>query len=311
MTACLSGGSRHASSGFALLSAIFLLMAASPASGANLVLNATGGHIVAAEVNGVPLRLKVDLDHSSGVTLNPSAAERAGLGRGEGRWVQVIGPVKLRGRFSETRLMVAGQTFSAKVRWFDREVAAGADGTITPHLLPFENVTLQLRPTSGAERESTLATKFHDNHGIHVPVRIGRYRIAARFAPDRPRTTAPAAAAAVLGLSHNGFLEENGSTEEIDAGIRRPVWPLRLEQPLRIGQFEISVLMARTSDWRGDHHLPPTQASADARELVVTGERPSQDALYRITIGQDVLHRCSSVTYSRPAARLTFRCRPE
>jgi hypothetical protein len=41
---------------------------------------------------------------------------------------------------------------------------------------------------------------------------------------------------------------------------------------------------------------------------VVTGKTPSQPPLYRITVGLDVLERCSSATYTRATGELRLRC---
>ena len=279
---------------------------AAPAGAAELVLAPGSGHIVEASINGAALRLKVLLDESEGITLNPAAAARAGLGNGEGRWVQVIGPVKLLGRFTRSPVLLAGQMLSTPVRWYDRDLLAGADGTVSAHLLPFDSVTLQQRAPSAAERPVSLPAHFHDNHGIHTPLRLGKRKVAVRFSPLRARTVATAAAAAVIARHQGGALAEEGTREEIHTGVSRPVQALRLERPLQIGGFSLPVLMARTSDWRGDHALPPTESSGAA--IVVRGARPSQDALYRMTVGQDVLRHCSSATYSKIARRLTFRC---
>ena len=286
----------------------FLAFAAAPASGADLVLEAASGHIVEADVNGVPLRLKVELDHGEGIDLNPAAAARLALGRGDGRHVETIGPVKLRGRFAERVVRFAGGAVKASLRWHDRDVAAGADGTVSPHVLPFDTVTLRRRVSSAGEREVAFSTRFHWNHGIHVPVPVGRYRISARFSLDRPRTTAPAAAAAAISGHQGGALGEERGMEDISAGVLRPVRPLRLERPLRVGGFEISRLMARPSDWRGKHSLAVPGTAARGGEIVVTGQRPGQEALYRVTIGLDVLGGCSEAVYSRHAGRLSFRC---
>ena len=283
-------------------------LAHAPALADEIVLYAKDGYEVAAEISGVPLRLKVALDEGEGIALNPSAAARAGLGRGDGKWVQTIGPVKLRGRSADAQLSIAGRKVRTMVRWFERDVAEGADGTITPHRLPFQSVTFRRHPPRAGEREFLFETRFHHNHGIHFPLRLGDQQIAVRFSIARPRSMAPAAAAAVLALHQGGALEEATTWEEIHAGVTRPVQALRLERPLAVGGFLVPKLMARTADWRGRHMLPPTIASASESEIVVRGVKPSQEALYRITLGLDVLERCSAATYSPRSGRLVFRC---
>jgi catechol-2,3-dioxygenase len=66
--------------------------------------------------------------------------------------------------------------------------------------------------------------------------------------------------------------------------------------------------MARTSDFRGKHKLTGTAERAREGEILVTGRLPSQDPLYRMTLGLDVLERCSAATYVRATGELRLRC---
>jgi hypothetical protein len=279
-----------------------------PAHSADLVLDEVSGHIVEARINGVPLRLKVELDHSHSITLNPAAAARAGLGDGTGRWIEIIGPVRLNGRFARPPIVIDGKKVRAQVHWQERAAVSGADGTITPYLLPYDRVILQRRPQSGPEQELLFSSKLHDNHGIHVPVRVGKRRLAVRMSLSRPNTSAPAAAAAIIARAHGGLVSEGRVFEEIAFGVKRPALRLRLQQPLRIGALPISELLARTADFRGDHELARAQAAVPEGEIVVTGKTPSQPPLYRMTVGLDVLGRCSSATYTRGTGELRLRC---
>ena len=280
--------------------------AASPAAASDLVLRASGP-FVDAVIGGLKLRLKVELDHAPGIILNPDAAARAGLGRGDGRWVQQIGPVTLRGRHAEMRLLLGGVPAKAEVRWHGRAVSKEADGEVSIDALPFDSVTLERARSGPNERNLDFATKLHDNHGVYIPLRVGGRRVAARLSFSHARTSAPAAAAAALAAVHGGVLDPEKSYEEISLGVMRPVWPLRLERPLAVGGLSVPLVMARGSDFRGKHRLQRRQGPS-TDEIVVTGERASQDALYRITIGLDVLGRCSSATYARATGALRLRC---
>lgn len=297
-----------ARAGCRLPAAALLLVAAAPGSAADLVLEAGTGPYVQALVNGVPLRLRVDFDHGRSLTLNPEAAARAGLGAGQGRWTQIIGRVRLRGRFAEMPVTPAGQMTRAKVNWQAVPVAADADGVVTPYLLPFDRVTLERRPARAGERDMVFGSSIHGNHGIHVPVRIGKRLIAARLSFHRPRTTAAAAAAAVILGAHGGALEGARSLEEIGYGVKRPARPLRLDRALRIGDLTIARLMARSADYRGKHKLALPSAPVPDGDMLVTGWPPSQGPLYRITIGLDVLERCSAASYVRATGELRLRC---
>lgn len=290
--------------------ALTLLLTVAPATAADLVLDGADGPHVTAVINGVPLRLKVAFDHTDGITLNPDAALRAGLGQGDGRWIEQIGPVELEGRSAQARLVLAGVATRTSIRWRGSPVLSGADGAVSAHTLPFDSVTVRRAAAAPGERELLFATRLHDNHGIHYRLKVGDRRVAVRFSLDRPRTTAPAAAAAVIAEQQGGQLGQERLLEEIVPGVERPVRPLRLDRPLAVAGLSVPVLMVRTSDFRGAHRSLLVEQPAAAGEIVVTGARPSQDALYRITLGLDVLGRCSAATYRRRTGELRLRCAP-
>jgi hypothetical protein len=290
------------------VAAFLLLLACTPAAAADLVLDQASGAVVEGVINGVPLRLKVEFDHLEGITLNPDAAARAGLGHGDGEWVERIGPVRLEGRRTKLRLTVGGVETRASIRWRDSPAAVGADGIIGVHTLPFDSVEVQRAAARPGERELSFQTRLHDNHGVHYRLRVGKHRIAVRFSLSRPRTTAPAAAAAVIAEQQGGHLGDDRSVEEIALGVERPVRTLRLGTPLALGGLRVPALMARTADFRGGHQLAWAEPPSRDGEIVVTGARDSQEALYRITLGLDVLGRCSSATYRRSTGELRLRC---
>ena len=287
---------------------LMLLLSCNPAAAADLVLDEASGSLVQATINGVPLRLKVQFDHVEGVTLNSDAAARAGLGEGDDKWVERIGPVRREGRSVERRLIVGGVETRASIRWRDSPAALGADGVIGVQSLPFDSVHVQRAAAGPGERELWFRTRLHDSHGVHFRHRLGKHRIAVRFSLDRPRTTAPAAAAAVIAQQQGGRLGEERGVEAIALGVERPVRLLRLGSPLPIGGLSLPALMARTADFRGGHQLAWAEPASRDGEIVVTGARDSQEALYRITLGLDVLGRCSSATYRRSTGELRLRC---
>jgi hypothetical protein len=291
------------------VAAAFLALAASPAAAQTLVLDAATGPYVEAVVNGVPLRLRVDFDLLPDISLNPEAAARAGLGNGEGRWVQRIGPVRLRGRTMRTDLTLAGVKARTMIRWHARPVPVGADGLVSIHALPFDEVTVERRPAGPGERDIAFETRIDDNHGLFLPVAVGSRRIAARLSFFRPRTTAPAAAAAVIAQRHGGAIDTApGGAEEVTLGVFRPVYLLELQSPLAVGALSVPRIMVRTADFRGGHRLVRRDGADAGEAIVVTGERRSQESLYRITLGLDVLDRCSAATYRRLARTLVLRC---
>jgi hypothetical protein len=286
---------------------LLLLVAATPAAGQELVLQDREGAMVDAVINGVPMRLKVEFDLLPGVNLNADAAARAGLVR-TGGWSERIGPIQLPGNRTEAQFTLAGIPTRAGIRWRDKPAAIGADGAVSVYSLPFDTVTIQRAEAAPGERELSFTTRLHDNHGIHHRLRVGKRRIAVRFSLSRPRTTAPAAAAALIAAQQGGRVGDERGVETIVLGVDRPVRRLRLDRPLVIGALAVPVLMVRTTDFRGEHQLAWAEQVSDQGEIIVTGAVASQEALYRITLGLDVLGRCSSATYRRATGELRLRC---
>ncbi len=79
------------------VAAFFALLWAAPASAADLILDVASGYLVDAQINGVPVRLRVDPETSGYIILNAHAAQRIGLRRSMLGATTVIGPVRLRG----------------------------------------------------------------------------------------------------------------------------------------------------------------------------------------------------------------------
>lgn len=287
--------------------ALLMLVAAAPAAAQDLVLQPADGATVEAVINGVPLRLKVEFDLLPGITLNPDAAARAGLARAGG-WNERIGPIQLEGSRTEAYLLLAGAVARTDIRWRDLPAAIGADGAVSVHSLPFDSVTVNRAEARPGEREVSYPTRLHGNHGIHHRLKVGRRRIAVRFSLSRPRTTAPAAAAALVAAQQGGRVGNERGFETIVPGVDRPVRTLRLDRPLAIGPLPVAAMMVRTSDWRGSHELAWEEQVSESGEILVTGARDSQEALYRITLGLDVLGHCSAATYRRHTGEISLRC---
>lgn len=281
---------------------------AAPAPTGELVLPAEAPFIE-LKVNGVQLKLKVQFDHQNGIMLNAVAAARAGLGRGERKYIVEIGPVTIEGRRSLVTFTMRGATTKIPVAWMPRDVASDADGVISPHWLPVAAVRLQRKHPAEGEREFAVATRFELYHGIHVPITASGQRIAVSFTAARPRTYAMAAAAALIGAEHGGSFSGEKGLERISHGVSRPVRTMRLDRPLRIGPLEVSSLAVRSADFRGKHLLPAIPSEEVTGDITVTGVRLSQQPEYRVVVGLDVLESCSSITYEPPTNRLRFRCK--
>ena len=290
---------------FATLLALLLPAAA---RAADLTLDSSSGYTIPVQINGHALRLRVDLSASGYVLLNPDAAARAGLGGSMVRSRTLVGPHVLRGSSNAVRLTIAGTELRERVAWFDRPAVEGADGVISPEVLPYDNIILQLAPEQPGQRDYEIALSFTKSAGLFLPYSVQGHTTGVDFSLFRPRSIATAAAGAVIATENGGTWSGETSEEMISFGIARPVRPMHLERPLLLGGIALPDLVVRTADHRGNFALPSDQ-EADSGEVVVTGQtRSRQRASLSLTIGLDRLGSCTSATYRKAGRLLRLRC---
>jgi hypothetical protein len=185
------------------LLAPFLLFLPTPAAAADLVLEA-GAHFVEAQVNGQPVRLRVDPEASGYIILNPAAVQRAALRPSLTRAVTYIGPVRLTGRTKSTTVTIGARTDERRIIWMDRDAAADADGIISPADLPYDRVTLNLRPPAAGEQAFTLPMTYQRSAGLVHSLRIGEQEIGFKISTANSHTLATAAAGALIAAQQGG-----------------------------------------------------------------------------------------------------------
>lgn len=280
---------------------------AQPSPGAQTIsVSAETGFIVNVQVNGHPLRLRVD--PALGLMLNPEVAERIGLRRSMIRPQVRVGPVRLDGSSKVARLKIGDWQKRRRFYWFPRRIVEGADGTISMADLPHEVVTLQLSVPSQREVQYVLRVEEVSTLGLIFHHRIGERAIMTRFSPLLRTSQASAAAAALLAQTHGGTWDGEPTEEPVMFGIARPVRPMRFAAPVSLNGFATERLHVRTADFRGREVLPP-ESEQDANEIVVTATTGRSRAEYRLTFGQDRLSACSSISYNRRVKQLTLSCR--
>lgn len=274
-----------------------------------LTLDAASGFILPAEINGQPVRLRVDLETSAYVILNPDAASRIGLEPSLLRAETRIGPVTLTGNSKAAEFRIGGADFRKRIVWVDRPAVEGADGLVGPAELPYRRVTFNLAPPDGDEVEVTLPLQY-DAFGLFHPYPVGEESVKFQFSVLRPYSMATAAAGSVLSVLHGGRWTGDAREQLIRYGVTRPVRPFSLERPVSLSGFEIDDFLVRTSDNRGRYQLA-ADGVADPEELVVTARRASrQRPSFVVTLGRDRLSACSSITYDNLPRRIILRCRP-
>ena len=109
--------------------------------------------VIDAVIEGVPMRLRVDLDAHDSIELNPAAAKRLGI-KYEASVDVYVGRVRLPGRAAIAKVRIGAVERLLQVAEHGRICCAGADGTIGPQLLPYRRIIWR-------DRKSTRLNSSH------------------------------------------------------------------------------------------------------------------------------------------------------
>jgi hypothetical protein len=272
----------------------------------------TGDGVVTATVNGVPGRIRIDPAVRALPLLSPGWAQRAGLRAGPFGFGYLVGPLQVDGVTTVTRIAVGrgARALRRRVGWTARPFTDDADGVIGPGGMPQQVIRFVLRDPGPGERTTTLPLVreggvFASWGGMYALVDVGGVPMRVRFDPNYPRTLATAGAAVRLALAHDGRIAGETESVEIAFGIRRPVRMLRLARPLAIGSLSLSSLGVRTADFGSAASI--REVNPDPDEIVVTGQARRHGA-DRLTLGADVLNRCSSIVFDKMAWQIRLNC---
>ncbi|HZF94310.1 MAG TPA: hypothetical protein VEZ20_05480 [Allosphingosinicella sp.] len=290
---------------------------ASPAAAADLTLDASTGFTIPVEIRQQIVNLRVDPESSGYPIFNPATAARLGFRGSLFGARATVGPVRISGEQNGAKFRIAAIPRSYRFAFFDRDIVEGAEGIISPHELPYDNVVFRLRDPQPGEVETRLQMAFNRAGGLYAPLVLGDRTVFVEFSLLQPHSLATASAGALVAASHGGEWSGEARPALIKFGIERPIRPMRLARPLEIGGFALSALHVRTGDHRGNFQLPPdaapppsSEAGQDPDEIVVTGNVQRGRARLYTTIGLDRLSACSSLTYTQATKTLTLRCLP-
>ena len=284
------------------------------------------GGMIAATIDGKPVSLRVDPGAPGLVLMTTPAAEQLGL---KGGMMELGYSVGGQGAMQATTVqpMTFGNTrvkrrvgfpsrrkASADGRWVGRAYANVGDGSIGPGSLPEPVVRIALRTPRAGER--TVALPMVDGGGLFgrlsgefAQIVIGGQPVRVRFDPYHPRTTVTANAATLIATAQGGTLAGAPEPVEIAFGIARPVRTMTLATPLPVGPLMLSTLGVRTSDVGSAASITEADAAPpDPDEIVVTAKGKRDPKRDRLTLGADVLDRCSSIVFDQPAKQVRLTC---
>lgn len=281
--------------------------AAVPAAAADLVLDESSGFTIPVEIRRQTVGLRVDLEASGYPILNPGTAARLGFRGSLFGAGATVGPVRLSGEQNGARFRIAGVERGYRFAFFDRDIVEGAEGIISPHELPYENVVFRLRDERPGEVTTSLAMTFTRPGGLHFPLVLGDRTLLVEFSLIQPRSIATASAGALLAEHYGGGWAGEPSDTLIKFGVSRPARPLHFERPLAVGGVSLPGLLVRTGDHRGGFQLPSD--STDPDEIVVTAESRQRARLF-MAVGRDRLSSCSRLVYTRATRTLAMTCLP-
>lgn len=263
-----------------------------------------GDGIVPVVAGGVAGRMRISPWAPAAPTLNPDYAARIGLRGGLFGFAVKVGPVKVGGQTSVTRLQFGNASFRRRVVWFDRRYEPQADGAIGPGGLPVDIVRFELRAPRAGERTVAVPLVQSPFRPAVTKIAVGGRSVSVLFDPQHARSLATAGAGAALAAGLGGQLGGPAGNAEVAFGIARPIRALRLSQPFQVGPLSLGSIDVRTGDNGSTAGIP--DADADPEEIVVTARGGNRRDV--VIIGRDELARCSSITFDKPARQIRLTC---
>lgn len=179
-----------------------LLIGAAPAP-REYVVPADG--VVAARLNGVGLRLRIDPGTTAMPLVTDEIATRAHVKSGMFGTLYGVGPVHIAGKTGVAKLDLAGTILKRRISFAAKAYAEGYDGVMGPGGLEAPVIRFALRPSIPGER--TVALPMVDQGGLMAGwaerfalIEVGGQPLRVRFDPHHPRTLATAGGRSAVGL---------------------------------------------------------------------------------------------------------------
>jgi len=187
----------------------------------------------------------------------------------------------------------------------------GVDGVVGPGGLPEPVVRFILRPARDGEtvvalpmiEQAGLMSGWGERFGMIV---VAGMPMRVRFDPHAARSLVTAAGGVRIAAEHGGKLGGKTVQVLIAFGIKRSVRAMHLAVPLIVGPLAVSDVGVRTRD--SGNATGIKDADADPDEILVTAKGKHDPSSDRLTIGADLLARCSSIEFDKPAKVIRLSC---
>lgn len=254
--------------------------------------------IIDAEINNRPVRLEVDPRMPDMLALSTTAAERLGVRRLPLAAVQVSieGGGSMRGRLARPRIVFGARAARNFAGVFPVPVTSRADGVIGPGSLPYDEVTLTLRPDAAATRDIVFALDDLDNWRVRASV--GGETLQLVF--DVANEASVLNRAAVRLFDSRGAIPAAGELAErpLILGLSTLMQPVSTE--LSVERISLGPTFARTT--------APLLGALEEDAFVIEGE--ATDEAPMLTLGRRALAdaECSSIKVNRRTRQLILRC---
>lgn len=280
--------------------AIGLVSAPAFAQPSELILNADPVPVIDVTIGNQPARLEVGPDVAGQLFLGPRAADRLRVTKVPYPRALVTasdGDGAIRARLGVQHVRFANGVQGPRTIVMPSEASDVADGVIGLPALPYEIITINLRPSQGDERD--IAFPLRTTRSLFPRVSVGGQDLWLSFSFRRDLTLFNRAAAAALdgagGISAEGALI---SAPVFPGGLTAMVQPVRTT--LALEGLALAPAAARTNS--------PLMGPIGPDDVVVEAqiELPPPG----VSLGRTALARCSSIRIDRPAQRFTLRCSP-
>lgn len=277
---------------------VFAALVLAPAASAQraLTLEAARVPTMAAEINGRPVQLEVDLRFPRGLALSTASAQRLRVQRVPfvNANIAVEGGGSMRTRLARPRIVFGEEDARAFAVIAPSGVSQSADGVIGPGVLPYDIVTITLAPEQAGARVITFPLEDADEWSVTTDVGGHPLRITFDLANDASVFNRAAARL----FDNSGAIVASGELSEqaLILGLSTLMQPV--QTALRFAGLPLAPAFARTN--------APLLGAAEPDAIVVTAEGEGPEPA--LIVGRAALANCSSISVDRRTRRLTLRC---